>query len=499
MDFNMKRFDSTYLLLAVLAILLVGFYTIESPTEQASVTSLPDFKTTSDVTPADQQPVNSLKDLNNAIVNIADKATPSVVTIEVTQTVKLPQNPFSRFFGDPREEAPERQRRGLGSGVIVSQDGYIITNAHVVENADEITVGLSNGEEYDGKLIGTDVRTDIAVVKINGDNLSPIAFGNSDEAKVGEIVLAIGSPLRQDLAHSVSMGIISAKGRAIGIIEQGTGYESFIQTDAAINPGNSGGALVNMDGNLIGINTAIASRSGGNEGIGFAVPASLAQSVMKSLIEHGKVTRAYLGIFGADVDRTMARGLGLESAQGIIVSDVQDGTPADRAGLREGDIITTLNGKKIENYSKFRTDIATKNPGTNVKLGIIRDGDSKTLNVTLDELPEEATASTQQQQPDEDVEDRVGFRVQNLTPELAERLGLEPNRDGVVVTAISRNSNAYRQGLREGDVIFSVSRNPVKSVSDFNNEMRKLTQKDDAVAVLRIIRGGVSQFIAFEL
>lgn len=494
----MKRINPTYLLFAILAVLLVGFYSVDTNLNEANVASLPDFTATTDVKPADEKPVNTLKDINDAIVDIADNATPAVVTIQVKQTVEMPQNPLQRFFGNPRGEAPERTRRGLGSGVIVSKDGYILTNAHVVENADEITVGLSNGKEYTGKVVGTDPRTDIAVVNIDAEGLSTIKIGNSDKARVGEIVLAIGSPLGQDLAHSVSMGIISAKGRAIGIIEQGAGYENFIQTDAAINPGNSGGAMVNMDGELIGINTAIASRSGGNDGIGFAVPSNLAKSVMESLIKTGKVSRAYLGIYGTNVDRTMAKGLGLEEAQGIVVGSVQEGTPAAEAGLQEGDVIKTLNGKKIENYSKFRTSIATREPGTEIKLGIVRDGESMTINVTLGELPSEQTASNTQE-PDKDLEEQLGFRAQNLTSDLAERLGLQPSQDGVVVTAISRGSNAYRQGLREGDVITSVSRNEVSNISEFNAEINNIIESDNNVVVLRIVRGGINQFIAFEL
>ncbi|NGP75556.1 DegQ family serine endoprotease [Balneolaceae bacterium YR4-1] len=493
----MKRFNPTYLLFAILAVLLVGFYTIDTDTNEASLASLPDFTATSEVKPAEEKPVNTLKDLNDAIVNIADNATPAVVTIQVKQTVEV-SNPFQRFFGDPRGGGEERTRRGLGSGVIVSQDGYILTNAHVVENADEITVGLSNGKEYDGKVVGTDPRTDVAVVNIEAEGLSTIKIGNSDEARVGEIVLAIGSPLGQDLAHSVSMGIISAKGRAIGIIDQGAGYENFIQTDAAINPGNSGGAMVNMDGELIGINTAIASRSGGNDGIGFAVPSNLAKSVMESLIKTGKVSRAYLGIYGGNIDRTMARALDIDEAQGILVSEVQDGTPAAEAGLREGDVIRTLNGQQVENYSKFRTSIATREPGSEIDLGIIREGESMNVTVTLGELPDEQTASSTQE-PDRNLEEQLGFRAQNLTPDLAERLGLESAQDGVVVTAISRGSNAYRQGLREGDVITSVSRNTVENMSDFNREIKRISDSGDDVVLLRILRGGVNQFIAFEL
>lgn len=495
----MKRFNSTYFLVAALAVLLVGFYSVDINSNEANVASLPDFSATTEVEPSDKQPVKTLKDFNDAIVNIADQATPAVVTIQVTQTVEVPENPFSRFFGNPQGESPERQRRGLGSGVIVSQDGYIITNNHVVEGADELTVGLSNGKKYDGEVVGTDPQTDIAVVKIDAENLSALKIGNSEDVRVGEMVLAIGSPLGEDLAHSVSMGIISAKGRAIGILREAGGYENFLQTDAAINPGNSGGALVNMDGELVGINSAIASRSGGNDGIGFAVPSNLAKSIMESLIESGKVVRGYLGITGGgEVDRTMARALGLDNAYGVIVGDVQNEGPAAEAGLIEGDVIQTLNGERIENWTKFRTAIATSAPGTEVILGIIRDGDEREVEVTLGELPNQQTASNMQQ-PDQDMEQQLGFGVRNLTPELSQRLGLESGQTGVVVVQINRGSKAQRQGLQEGDVITSVSRNKVENVSDFKNEISKIAESDKNVVLLRVIRQGINQYVAFEL
>lgn len=484
-----------YTAVIALVIVLAGMYALDSNSQKASVFSVPDFRGTTDVPASDDQPVGTLKQFNDAIVEIADQTTPTVVTIRVTQTVEAPQNPFSRFFGNPQPQ--QRQRSGLGSGVIVSSDGYILTNNHVVENANEIMVDLSNGETYEGEIIGRDPQTDIAVVKIDANDLQSIEIGNSDQVRVGEMVLAIGSPLGDHLAHSVSMGIISAKERAIGIIEQGAGYESFLQTDAAINPGNSGGALVNMDGELVGINSAIASRSGGSDGIGFAVPSNLARNIMESLIQDGKVVRAYLGILGGDIDRTLARGLGLDSNQGVIINNVEPDTPAEEAGLREGDVIRTLNGKAIQSYANFRTTIATSNPGDEVTLGILRDGNAMDVEVELGELDREVMASNQAN--DEDMEKSLGFRVDELTPDIARQLDLRPGQRGVVVTDVSQGSNAFRQGLRRGMVITRVNKEPVEDVSDFSEQIRDAAEQDNAVVLLQVLIQGRNQYIAFEL
>ncbi len=494
----MKRFRSSYLLIAAIAVLLVGFYSLDFSSNQASVFNLPDFTATTDIDPAEKQPVKTLKDFNDAIVNVADQAIPTVVTIRVTQTVEV-RNPFSRFFGEPGSQ--ERQRRGLGSGVIVSQDGYILTNNHVVEGADEIVVSMHNGVEHKGKVVGTDPRTDIAVVKIDTEDKLPVLkIGNSESTRIGEMVLAIGSPLGEDLAHSVSMGIISAKDRAIGILGENAGYENFLQTDAAINPGNSGGALINMDGELIGINSAIASRSGGNDGIGFAVPSNLAKSVMESLIENGRVVRGYLGIQrGGEVDGPMAKALGLKRSQGVIVGDVEEGGPADEGGLQEGDVILSLNGKAVENWMKFRTSIATSKPGDVITLGINRNGTEMDIEITLGELPEDLMATSQQPTSDRDMESRLGFGVRNLTPEIANQLELSPDQEGVVVSSISEGSNAYRQGLRRGAVITHVSKNEIENVSDFRAELEKVSESGDDVVLLRVIYQGITQYVAFEL
>jgi len=503
----MKRFRSSYVLWAFMAVLVIGYYTVDLQSQQASIFSLPDFSTsTSSKTEADNvenPPNNTITELNNSIVDIADKAKSTVVTVNVTQTVEAPQNPLSRFFGDPRQQPEEYQRRGQGSGVIVSDEGYILTNNHVVENASEVEVQLYNDKKYDAEIIGSDPLTDVAVLKINAENLDVIKLGNSEKLRVGEMVLAIGSPLQANLAHSVSMGIVSAKGRSIGIIEQQglQGYENFIQTDAAINPGNSGGALVNMDGELIGINTAIASRSGGSDGIGFAVPVDIAKQVMKSIIENGRVVRGYLGIqMDGEVDATMAKALGLDEAYGIIVGQVPEDGPAAEAGIQTEDIIQTINGDPVRSWNSLRTKIGTSSPGTEVDLGIIRNGEKKTVTVTLGEQPEDMMAATQERQsPEPNMEKQLGFKVQDLTADIAQELGLEPGQNGVVVAQISRDSKAYRQGLRRGYVITEVDRQEVENVEDFNSAMGNLIEENKEVALLRVLTRSGSQLMAFEL
>lgn len=505
----MKRVRSSYVLWAFMAVLVIGFYTVDLQSQQASIFSLPDFPSSSDSKPKVQTestetpPTQTIAKLNNAIVNIADKTKSAVVTVSVTQTVQAPQSPLSRFFGDPRERPEQYERRGQGSGVIVSEKGYILTNNHVVENASEVEVQLYNDKRYDAKVIGTDPLTDIAVLKIDAKNLNVIKLGNSEQLRVGEMVLAIGSPLQKSLAHSVSMGIVSAKGRSIGIIEQGAGYENFIQTDAAINPGNSGGALVNMDGELVGINTAIASRSGGSDGIGFAIPINIAKGVMESIIKNGQVVRGYLGIqLGGQVDATMAKALGLDKAYGIIVGKVPEGGPAAKAGVKADDIIQTINGEPVRSWSSLRTSIGTSTPGTEVKLGVIRDGEKKTITVTLGKQPEDMMGSVlQDQSPEPNMEKQLGFKVQNLTADIAQELGLRPGQDGVIIAEISRSSNAYRQGLRRGLIITEVDRKEVQNIEDFNRIMGGLIEEGKDVALVRALnpRSGTSQLLAFEL
>lgn len=452
-----------------------------------------------EVVPSDEIQINSLKDFNNAIVNVAEQANPTVVTITTSQTVRVrQQSPFSFFFDDPRfDQEREYQRSGLGSGVIVSDDGYIITNNHVIDRADEIRVILYGGDELDAEIVGTDPASDIAVLKVERDDLPAIPMGDSDAIRTGEMVLAIGSPLSQNFAHTVSKGIISASGRtSLGL----NAFENYIQTDAAINPGNSGGALINLDGELIGINTAIASRSGGSQGIGFAIPVNMARDVMEALITDGRVSRGYLGIgFGGEVDRTMARALGLETPGGVIVGEVVPDGPADEAGLEEGDVILKLDGSEVGSWTDFRVKIGSKKPGDTIDLEVFRNDERLEFTVELGELETEAVAENMASDDMEDVREALGFSVDELTDSIRQQLNLSSGVEGVVVSNISQGSNAYRQGLRRGDVVMQVADRVVETPDAFYGAVKNLMDQGTDAALLRVNRQGRNVFIAIEL
>ena len=494
----MNRIKISVAVLFALFSFLIGLNIASENSEQnAGVASLPAYNTESN--PSENIPITSLRDLNNAFVDIAERTNPTVVTITTVQTVRMrQQNPFSFFFDDPRfRQEREFQREGLGSGVIVSADGYIITNNHVIDGAEEIRVILYGGDELEAEIVGTDPASDIAVLRVDSEDLSAISLGNSDETRIGEMVLAIGSPLNQQFAHSVSKGIISASGRsALGLSQ----YESYIQTDAAINPGNSGGALVNMDGELIGINTAIASRSGGNQGIGFAIPVNMVRNVMEALITDGRVTRGYLGInHGGDVDETMSRALGLERTRGFVIGEVVPDGPADKAGLQAGDVVLTLNGNSVTSWTDFRMEIGNSSPGTKINLGIFRDGERMSIEVELGEFDSEGIAESMTTDEMEDLKETLGFEVDALTDAIRGQLNLNSSVQGAVVSAISQTSRAYRQGLRRGDVISQVAGQPVTSPDEFYGTVRGLIQEGTDAALLRVNRQGRSVFIAIEL
>jgi len=430
---------------------------------------------------------------------IAKAVTPAVVNITARATRvrdRGPRNPMEEFFGSPfgpfgpngpQGPMPPREHRGggMGSGVIVSPDGYIITNNHVVEGANELTVTLPDKRDFKGKVVGTDPKTDLAVVKIDASGLPHVRWGDSSKLQVGEYVLAVGNPF--GLNSTVTLGIVSALGRGrMGI----TQYEDFIQTDAAINPGNSGGALVNTAGELVGINTAIISQTGGYQGVGFAVPASMAKPVMESLVKTGKVVRGYLGVGIQDLTQDLAKSFGVKSAKGALVGNVAEDSPAERAGLKQGDVIVAYQGKPIEDPGALQRDVTRTAVGTKALLKIIRDGHEQEVTVTIGEQSEAAkVAST-----DPSMENALaGMEVQNLDRQLARELGLSGKVQGVVVVNVEPDSQADRAGLAQGDVIQQINRHPIKSVKDYEKIATSL--KKDQQALLLINRRGASLFI----
>ena len=426
---------------------------------------------------------------------IVERVAPTVVTIRSERRVRAAQQfPFAqddffqRFFGDRVPQRPQPQPRregGLGSGVIVSTDGYVLTNHHVVDGAEQITVELTDGRSFNAKVVGTDAPSDLAVLKIDGSNFPAVPLGNSDQVRVGDVVLAVGNPM--GVGQTVTMGIISAKGRATGL---GDGsFEDFLQTDAPINQGNSGGALVNTRGELVGINSQILSPSGGNIGIGFAIPANMAQNVFQSLITDGRVHRGLLGVTVQPVTADVARSLRLESIGGALVSSVQPDGPADDAGIERGDVITSIDGAKVTDSNSLRNHVAALKPGTKAKIVVVRDGREQTLTATLGELPSSAPAAT----PTEDAADRggAGLSVQPLTPETARRFGVEA-REGLVVTNVDPDGPAADAGFRPGDVIQEVDG---KQVGDAATLRRELAGAGDRPALVLVQRGDATVFL----
>ncbi|RMH33640.1 MAG: DegQ family serine endoprotease [Nitrospirae bacterium] len=434
---------------------------------------------------------------NRRLIETAKRAMPSVVNISVLSTAETPQlfpfpffdDPFfRRFFGEEferrfrRPEAPKAPReQGVGSGVIVSSDGYIITNNHVVENADEIRVLLADKRRLTAKVVGTDPKTDLAVIKVDATGLPALPWGDSSKLEVGEIVMAIGNPF--GLNQTVTMGIISAVGRAnVGIVD----YEDFIQTDAAINPGNSGGPLVNLKGEVIGINTAIFSRSGGYMGIGFAIPSNMAKSVMKSLIEYGKVIRGWLGVSIQDLTPELQEQFDAPDVNGALVSDVVEDSPADKGGLKRGDIIRTYNGTTVRDSRHLRSLVAETAPDTTVRIGVWRDGEERELTVTIGEMPKEMAGL----RPGGEAAGKhalAGVRVEPVPP------GRTEGDEGVIVTEVEPGSPAEFAGLQEGDIILEINRQPIRSVRDFERITSRLGPKDRVLVLLQ--RGRATIFI----
>jgi len=468
----------------------------QTPAPRASVSST--------TTPVIEHSIAGGRDSYADIVNIV---APAVVTIRVEGKAPMvptamqgqdPSDLFRRFFGDDgpaqgpaqgrRGQQPrEFKRSGLGSGVIVTTDGYILTNHHVIEGADKIQVELSDGRRLDGKVVGSDQLSDLALVKIEASGLRALTLGNSDKVQIGDVVLAVGNPL--GIGQTVTMGIISAKGRSTA--ERGEGYEDFLQTDAPINQGNSGGALVSTKGELIGINSQIASMTGGNIGIGFAIPANMARHVMDDLKSGGTVHRAQLGVAIQDLTTDMASSLNLKDVQGVIVSDVTAGGAADHAGVKQGDVIVSFNGEKVRDGNTLRNHVADSTPGSTASLGVVRDGKERTLSVKLDAKPgSEALSSRGGAEPADKA--ALGISVAPLTPELAERMKLPRSAKGLVVQGVDPDGRAADAGLQEGDVIAQVNQQPVQSVDELRAAVRRSA---DRPVLLLVTRGDRTVFV----
>ncbi|HEX8652821.1 MAG TPA: DegQ family serine endoprotease [Pyrinomonadaceae bacterium] len=436
----------------------------------------------------------------NSYAEVVSRVSPSVVTIRserrVREASQFPffDDPFFReFFGDrfrnaqPRPQ--ERRERGLGSGVIVSADGHILTNHHVVDGAEEIRVELNDNRSLAAKVIGSDPPSDLAVLKVDAQGLPVLPLGDSDRVRVGDIVLAVGNPL--GVGQTVTMGIISAKGRSTGLSDGS--FEDFLQTDAPINTGNSGGALVNTNGELVGINSQILSPSGGNIGIGFAIPANMARSVMDQLLKGGKVRRGMLGLTIQSVTADLASSLGLPNVRGALVSSVQPGSPAERAGVRRGDVITAFNGAPVSDSNSLRNQVARTQPGTEVTLTVSRDNRDQQVHATLGELPADKNrVATGDNGGGATDTGKLGVSVELLTPALASRLDLPSGAQGLVVTNVDPIGPAAEAGVREGDLIEEVNRQPVRSVTDLQTAIQRTGTRP---ALLLINRRGQSLFL----
>lgn len=460
---------------------------------------------------AQKKGIENLRITGKAFASVAKEVSPAVVFIQVEKKVarQAPMGFFSPFGGGPGDDffehffgrpypgnpphgfqqAPRKKQRvvGQGSGFIISTDGYILTNNHVVENATKVTVKLEDGREFTAKTVGTDPHSDVAVIKVDASGLPVLPLGDSDKLEVGEWVIAVGNPF--GLSHTITAGIVSAKGRSsIGIAD----YENFIQTDAAINPGNSGGPLVNLEGKAVGMNTAIFSRSGGYMGIGFAIPINMVKTIKNQLIKNGCVIRGYLGVVIQNLTPDLAKSFGIKEKKGILVSQVTKDSPAYKAGIKQGDIIVSFDGQPVEKIEPFRNRVALTPPGTKKKLTVLREGKHKTLTVTIGRLPDSTPSAT----VSSTIEEKLGITVRNLTQELAERFGLKEEQ-GVVVVQVSPGSDADLKGIRPGVLIQEINRKKIHDVKEFQRAIEKTG--DHGTILMLIKEGSYSRFVTLRM
>jgi serine protease Do len=480
--------------------LIANFSNVKSILANSQV----EFQTTPPIKNTDP----NLKSLNEAFVEISKAVTPAIVTIEVTTGSKKENQdkkefdlPF--FFGPDFKMPEEGPGVGFGSGVIISADGYIMTNNHVVKNASEegIKVTLTDKREFKAKLIGTDPNTDVAIIKVESNNLPVASVGNSDDVQVGQWVLAIGNPLQ--LNSTVTAGIVSAMGRNIGIGGGGYSVENFIQTDAAINPGNSGGALVDINGLVVGINTAIKSNTGYYQGYGFAIPINIAKSVASELIKTGKVSRGYIGVQISEVDIKLAKGLGLDKAQGVLVQEVQKGGAGEEAGLKSGDIIFSVDGKDVNAPNQLQTIVSSKHPGESVALKVFREGKTIDKSVTLkarDESKDNLSNVPRNNNDNTEREgstsiEKAGLSVSNLNSSQKDKFSID---NGVIITKVNPYSEAFNRGLREGLVIVEADKNVIRDVNELQSIVNR-KQKGDILVLKVKTQDGQVRLIAIEI
>jgi len=459
----------------------------------------------------DSNSINVLRQMGKAFAKIAEQASPAVVGIKAEKAVEqdystqndlpfgFPQDPFGDDFFDhffhrrsPNQHSPQAKHReeAQGSGFIISPEGYILTNNHLVGGAEKVWVRLRENEaEIEAKIIGTDPESDVAVIKIEEKNLPTVQLADSDTLEVGEWVIAIGNPF--GLSHTVTAGIVSAKGRSnVGL----TAYEDFIQTDAAINPGNSGGPLLNLDGKVVGINAAIISRSGGNMGIGLAIPINMAKAVYEQLVNSGTVVRGFLGVMPQDLTSELATSLGLKDTKGVILPEVTEGSAADKAGLKKGDIVVEFKGQPVESADSFRKQVAMLKPGSKVEIVVLREGNRKKFTAELAERPKQGQNAAGEREPD--MLEQLGFAVENLSSELAGRLGYE-GMAGVVVTRIDPDSQAAQKGITTGTLIEEVNQKQIKNTDDFNREIGKAGNEGNILLLVR--QGRYKQYVPLKL